>query len=106
MRERTLTSPSIELNCLADDPTWPTQCQDVLAAMIILHHHVTGTREPLCRLEGGGEANPDPRWVQWPAWLLDLSQHYRVLYGEAGEPILQRVLQKLLPGEPLHSLSG
>jgi len=102
MNERTVKSKTIDLTRLTDDPTWPTQHQDVLAALAIIHHHTTRTGEPLRLLEGWGEAAPDHLWVQLPEWLLELGQHYRALYGEAGEPILQRVLRELLPFEPLH----
>ena len=102
MPERTVTSKTIDLTRLADDPTWPTKRQDVLAALTIIQRHITRTGEPLRLLEGWGEADPDHLWVQLPEWLLDLGRHYRALYGEAGEPILQRVLRELLPVEPLH----
>ena len=68
----------------------------------IIQRHTTRTGEPLRLLEGWGEAAPDHLWVQLPEWLLELGQHYRALYGEAGEPILQRVWRELLPFEPLH----
>ena len=102
MSERTVTSKSIDLTRLADDPIWPTKRQDVLAAILIIQRHATRTGEPLRLLEGWGEADPDYLWVQLPEWLLELGQHYRALYGEAGTPILQRVLRELLPVEPLH----
>ena len=102
MPERTVTSKTIDLTRLVDDPTWPTKRQDVLAAIQIIQHHATRTGEPLRLLEGWGEATPDHLWVQLPDWLLDLGRHYRAQYGEASEPILQRVLRELLPFEPLH----
>ena len=102
MPEQTVTSKSIDLTRLADEPTWPTKRQDVLAAIRIIQHHATRTGEPLRLLDGWGEAGPDHLWVQLPDWLLDLGRHYQALYGEAGEPILQRVLRELLPVEPLH----
>ena len=102
MRERTVTSKTIDLNHLADDPTWPTKRQDVLAALAIIQHHVNRTGEPLRLLDGWGEASPDHLWVRLPDGLLDLGRHSRAQYGEAGEPILQRVLRELLPFEPLH----
>ena len=102
MRERTVQSKTIDLTRLTDDPTWPTKRQDVMAALAIIQRHVARTSEPLHLLEGWGEAAPDHLWVQLPDWLLDLGQHYQALYGEAGAPILQRVLRELLPVEPLH----
>ncbi len=102
MHERTVTSKTIDLNRLTDDPTWPTQRQDVLAALAIIQRHATRSGGALRLLEGWGEAAPDHLWVQLPEWLLDLGRHYQALYGEAGEPILQRVLRELLPVEPLH----
>ncbi|HYQ91324.1 MAG TPA: hypothetical protein VES89_04420 [Candidatus Competibacteraceae bacterium] len=102
MPERTVTSKTIDLTRLVDDPTWPTKHQDVLAAIQIIQHHATRTGEPLRLLDGWGEAGPDHLWVQLPDWLLDLGRHYQALYGEAGEPILQQVLRELLPFEPLH----
>ena len=102
MSERTVTSKTLDLTRLTDDPTWPTKRQDVIAAIHIIQRHVNRTGEPLRLLEGWGETAPDHLWVQLPDWLLDLGRHYRTLYGEAGEPILQRVWRELLPFEPLH----
>ena len=102
MNERTVTSKTLDLTRLTDAPTWPTKRQDVLAAVTIIQQHVTRTSEPLRLLEGWGETDNSHLWAQLPDWLLDLGQHYQALYGEAGEPILQRVLRELLPFEPLH----
>ena len=102
MRERTVSRKTLDPTRLADDPTWPTKRQDVLAAILIIQRHVTRPGEPLRLLEGWGETDHDSLWVQLPDWLLELGQHYRALYGEAGEPILQMVLRELLPFEPLH----
>ena len=102
MNERTVKSKTIDLTRLADDPTWPTKRQDVLAAITIIQQHAACTGGSLRLLEGWGETDHGSLWVQLPAWLLDLGQHYQTLYGEAGEPILQRVLRELLPFEPLH----
>ena len=102
MREQTVTSKSIDLARLADDPTWPTKRQDVLAAITIIQQHAACTGGSLRLLEGWGETDHGSLWVQLPAWLLELGQHYQALYGEAGEPILQQVLRELLPFEPLH----
>lgn len=102
MHERTVTSKSIDLARLTDKPTWPTKRQDVLAAITILQCHATRTGGALRLLEGWSETDHGSLWVQLPDWLLELGQHYRALYGEAGEPILQRVLRELLPLEPLH----
>jgi hypothetical protein len=101
MPDRTVASKTIDLNRLTDDPTWPTKRQDVLAALAIIQRHVAAG-EPLRLLDGWGETAPDRLWVQLPDWLLDLGRHYRALYGEAGEPMLQRVLQELLPINHLH----
>ena len=102
MRERTVTSKSIDVTRLADEPTWPTKRQDVLAALTIMQQHASRTGGSLHLLEGWGETAPDHFWVQLPDWLLDLGRHYQAQYGEASEPILQRVLRELLPVEPLH----
>ena len=102
MSEPTVRTQRIDLTHLDDDPTWPTKRQDVLAAITIIQRHAARTGEPLRLLDGWGEAAEDHLWVQLPEWLLELGQHYRARYGEAGEPILQRVLRELLPFEPLH----
>ncbi|MFO1429954.1 MAG: hypothetical protein U1F76_07430 [Candidatus Competibacteraceae bacterium] len=102
MSERTLKSKSIDLTRLVDEPTWPTKRQDMLAAITIIQHHTTRTDGTLRLLEAWGEAHNGNLWVQLPEWLLELGRHYRALYGEAGAPILQRVLRELLPFEPLH----
>jgi hypothetical protein len=88
MSERTVTSKTIDLARLADDPAWPTKHQDILAALAIIQRHATRTGGALRLLEGWGETAPDHVWVQLPDWFLDLGRHYRALYGEAGEPIL------------------
>ena len=62
MSERTVKSKSIDLTRLADDPTWPTQRQDVLAALAIIQYHATRTDGALRLLEGWGEAGPDHLW--------------------------------------------
>ena len=102
MRERTVQSKTLDLNRLTDDPTWPTKRQDVMAALAIIQRHATRSGGALRLLDGWGETTPDHFWVQLPDWLLDLGRHYQALYGEAGEPILQRLLRELLPFEPLH----
>ena len=102
MPERTVQSKTIDLTRLTDDPTWPTKRQDVLAALGIIQRHAARTGGALRLLDGWGETDPGSLWVQLPEWLLELGQHYQAQYGEAGEPILQRVLRELLPIEPLH----
>jgi len=74
----------------------------VLTALTLIESYATRTGEPLRLLEAWGEASEDRIWVQWPAWIIELAQHYQALYGEAGAPILQRVLRQLLPLESLH----
>ena len=102
MREQTVTSKTIDVTRLADEPTWPTKRQDVLAAIRIIQRHATRSGGALRLLDGWGETDHDSLWVQLPEWLLELGRHYQAPYGEAGEPILQRVLRELLPVEPLH----
>ena len=102
MNERTVSSKTLDLARLTDDPTWPTKRQDVLAALGIIQRHTSRRGGALRLLDGWGETTPGHLWVQLPDWLLELGQHYQTQYGEAGEPILQRVLRELLPFEPLH----
>ena len=102
MPERTVPSRTIDVARLTDEPTWPTKRQDVLAAIRIIQHHTTRTGKPLRLLEGWGEADHGHLWGQRPDGLLDLGRHYQSQYGEAGEPILQRVLRELLPIDHLH----
>ena len=50
----------------------------------------------------GGETGGDRLWVQFPAWIIDLAQHFQQWYGNRAAAIVRRVLQELLPLEPLH----
>ena len=58
--------------------------------------------EPLRLLEDGGEADGDRLWVQFPAWMIDLTRHFQQRYGDRADAIVRRVLTELLPVEPRH----
>jgi hypothetical protein len=92
----------LDLNRLSPDPAWPTQRQDLQAAVTILQRHAA-QGEPLRLLEAWGEAADGERiWVRFPEWLQELAHHYWRHYGEWGQLVLQRVINERLPVEPLH----
>ncbi len=91
----------LELNRLTDDPTWPTKRQDLQAAVMIMQRHAAAG-ESLCLLEDWGETGGDRLWVQFPAWIIDLAQHFQQWYGDRADAIVRRVLTELLPVEPRH----
>src|SRR5512134_2873997 len=102
MTDSTRHTTHLDLNRLPADPSWPTKRQDLQAAVAILQRHAA-QGEPLRLLEAWGEAADGERlWVRFPEWLRDLATHYRRQYGERGRVVLQRVMNTLLPVEPLN----
>ena len=101
MNEHPTRTKHLGLNRLTDDPAWPTKRQDLQAVVIIMQRHMAAG-EPLRLLEDWGEADGDRLWVRFPAWIIDLAQHFQQRYGDCADAIVQRVLVELLPVEPLH----
>ena len=101
MSESTTRTKHLDLNRLTDDPAWPTKRQDLQAAVMVMQRYAA-QGESLRLLEDWGEAGGDQLWVQLPAWIIDLAQHFQQRYGDCAAAIVRRVLTELLPVEPRH----
>jgi len=98
-----MTTPlrfTIELDELVWDPLWPTQRQDVAAALAIISCHQAVADNGLRLLDDWGEADAETLWFKLPDWVHELSRHYNQRYGDNAPDIMQRVLKVLLPETP------
>lgn len=96
----TLIRFTIDLDDLPSEPWWPTQRQDVAAALAIIERHQAASDNGLRLLDDWGEHDANTLWIKRPAWLQELGRYYQQRYGDQAPEIMQRVLNVLLPETP------
>lgn len=93
----------INLNSLPADPSWPSQRQDLTAALQIIARHQASSGAALPLLDAWGERPDGSLWVRLPAWWVELAETFHQRYPTAvADERLQRVLHTLLPVEAYH----
>ena len=83
---------------------WPTQQQDMSAAVSIVNDYVRRNGEPLGFLEVAMFKEDQKMELKMPQWIVDIQSFFRQQYGyEHGHAITSKVLTKfLLKNELIH----